>query len=113
MIIGFQRQKRLRIMIGVKEVDRGPPIARYQVCDDPSNVFSATTATSPGTSPLISAELTEVPLGRIPSSPVDCPWLLKRIELRSPEAISSLVTAARFATRRMMRNGAITYSYHD
>ena len=41
---------------------------------------------------------------------IDSPWLLKLIELIVPETMASLVNAVWFATRRVMRNGAMTCS---
>ena len=50
------------------------------------------------------------PLGRVSVVIDDFSWLLKRIESTLPEATASLVNALRFATRRIMRSGAMTYS---
>ena len=49
------------------------------------------------------------PLGRVSVVIDDFSWLLKRIESTLPEATASLVNALRFATRRIMRSGAMTY----
>ena len=69
----------------------------------------ALTPTPPGVSPSISTELTRLSSGSVSlSSSVAPPLLLKWIEPTFPETTVSLVNALRSATRRMMRNGAMT-----
>jgi hypothetical protein len=73
-----------------------------------SIAVSAPIPSSPGVSPPGSTELMGCPLERVTSAPVDFPRLLKCIEPTFPGTTASLVNALRLATRRMMRNGAMT-----
>ena len=73
-----------------------------------SIAFPAATPESAGVSPRLSTEFIGYRLGRVsPYSVLDFPWLLKRIGETFPEIVS-LVMALRSATRRMMRNVAMT-----
>lgn len=70
-------------------------------------VSSVPTPSSPAGS--TSVEAVGWSLRKIVSTPVNLPWLLKRIELRLPVTIASFVNALRFATRRMIRKEAMSY----
>ena len=73
-----------------------------------SIVFPTQTSLSSGAPPFASVELRLFPSEGVSSPLVDSSWVLNCIEPRFPETIASFVNALRLATRRVMRNGAIT-----
>ena len=97
---------------------RVPVMARHRAFFWPrhngisSIVFSAPGRCSPRDSPSAPIEHVGCPLEMVPFPPVDSVFLPKRMVAVAPGEVSSLVNALWLATRKIMSNGAMTYSLH-